>query len=60
MVLERHMTGTVVGGILGIRGNGRRVTFGILQVFAFQDGLICREQARVDSGSLVVQTPAAA
>jgi len=54
------MTGTVVGGILGIRGNGRRVTFGILQVFAFQDGLICREQARVDSGSLVVQTPAAA
>ena len=35
MVLEQNMTGTVIGEMLGIRGNGRRVTFGILHVFAF-------------------------
>jgi len=44
MVLEKRMTGTVIGELLGIPGNGRRVTFGILHVFDFREGLISREQ----------------
>jgi hypothetical protein len=53
MVLEQNMTGTVIGEMLGIPGKSRRVTFGILHVFAFRDGLISREQVWLDSGSLV-------
>ena len=59
MVLEQNMTGTVIGEMLGIPGNGRRVTFGILHVFCFRDGLISREQVWIDSGSLVAQLTAA-
>jgi steroid delta-isomerase-like uncharacterized protein len=59
MVLEQNMTGTVIGAMLGIPGRGRGVTFGILHVFAFRDGLICREQVWIDSGSLVTQLTAA-
>lgn len=59
MVLEQSMTGTVIGEMLGLPGRGRRVTFGILHVFAFRDGLICREQVWIDSGSLVTQLTAA-
>jgi predicted ester cyclase len=58
MVLEQKMTGTVIGEFLGFPGNGRRVTFGILHVFGFRDGLICREQVWVDSGSIVAQLSA--
>jgi steroid delta-isomerase-like uncharacterized protein len=58
MVLEQNMTGTVIGKMLGIPGRGRRVTFGTLHVFAFRDGLICREQVWLDSGSLVAQLTA--
>ena len=50
MVLEHNMTGTVVGEMLGVPGTIRRVTFGILHVFAFRHGLICREQVWIDSG----------
>jgi predicted ester cyclase len=59
MVLEQNMTGTVIGEMLGIPGKSRRVTFGILHVFAFRDGLISREQIWIDSGSLVAQLTAA-
>lgn len=59
MVLEQNMTGTVIGEMLGIPGKSRRVTFGILHVFAFHDGLISREQIWIDNGSLVAQLTAA-
>ena len=59
MVLEQNMTGTVTGEMMGIPGRGRRVNFGILHVFGFRDGLICREQAWIDSGSIVAQLSAA-
>lgn len=59
MVLEQNMTGTVTGEMMGIPGKGRRVNFGILHVFGFRDGLICREQAWIDSGSIVAQLSAA-
>jgi steroid delta-isomerase-like uncharacterized protein len=58
MVLEQRMTGTVIGEMLGIPGNGRRVTFGILHVFGFRDGLINREQVWIDSGAIVAQLTA--
>jgi steroid delta-isomerase-like uncharacterized protein len=58
MILEQNMTGTVIGDMLGIPGNGRRITFRILHVFDFRDGLISREQVWLDSGSVVAQLTA--
>jgi steroid delta-isomerase-like uncharacterized protein len=55
MILEQSLTGTAIGEILGVPGNGRQVTFGILHVFGFRDGLICREQVWIDSGAIVAQ-----
>jgi steroid delta-isomerase-like uncharacterized protein len=55
MVLEQAMTGAVIGEMLGIPGNARRVTFRILHVFGFRDGLISREQVWIDSGAIVAQ-----
>ena len=58
MILEQNMTGTVIGEMLGIPGNGRRVTFRILHVFGFDDGLIGREQVWIDSSAIVAQLTA--
>ena len=58
MILEQNMTGAVIGEMLGIPGNGRRVTFRILHVFGFRDGLISREQVWIDSGAIVSQLTA--
>jgi len=55
MILEQNMTGSVIGEFLDIPGNGRRVSFRILHVFAFRDGLISREQVWIDSGAIVAQ-----
>jgi steroid delta-isomerase-like uncharacterized protein len=55
MILEQNMTGTVIGEMLGIPGNGRRVTFRILHVFSFRDGLISQEQVWIDSGAIIAQ-----
>lgn len=59
MILEQDMTGTVIGEMLGISGNGRRVTFRILHIFGFRDGLISREQVWIDTGAIVAQLTAA-
>jgi steroid delta-isomerase-like uncharacterized protein len=59
MILEQNMTGTVIGEMLGIAGQGRRVTFRILHVFGFRDGLISREQVWIDSAAIVAQLTAA-
>jgi steroid delta-isomerase-like uncharacterized protein len=58
MVLEQNMTGAVIGEMLGIPGNGRQVTFRILHVFDFRDGLVSREQVWIDSGAIVAQLTA--
>jgi len=55
MLLEQSMTGTVIGEMLGIPGNGRRVTFRIFHVFEFNGRLISREQVWIDSSALVAQ-----
>lgn len=58
LVLEQSMTGTVIGEMLGIPGNGKRITFRILHVFGFRDGLISREQVWLDTGAIVAQLTA--
>ena len=55
MILEQNMTGTVIGEMLDIPGNGRRVTFRLLHVFGFRDALISREQIWIDTGAIVAQ-----
>ena len=55
MVLEQIMTGTVIGSMLGLPGNGRRISFRILHVFEFRDGLISRENVWLDSAAIVEQ-----
>jgi steroid delta-isomerase-like uncharacterized protein len=55
LVLEQDMTGTVIGELLGIPGNGRRITFRLLHVFQFAAGKISREQVWLDGGSIVAQ-----
>lgn len=55
MILEQSMTGTVIGEMLGIPGNGRRITFRILHVFDFRDGHVSREQVWLDSAAIVAQ-----
>lgn len=58
MFLEQRMTGTVIGEMLGIPGNGRRITFGIFHVFEFSAGLISREQIWLDTGAIAAQLTA--
>jgi steroid delta-isomerase-like uncharacterized protein len=55
MILDQEMTGTVVGTFLGLPGNGRRITFRILHVFDFKDGLICRENVWLDGAAVQQQ-----
>jgi predicted ester cyclase len=55
MVLEQVMTGTVVGSLLGLPGHGRRISFRILHVFEFRDGLISRENVWLDTAAVVSQ-----
>jgi steroid delta-isomerase-like uncharacterized protein len=55
MILEQQMTGTVIGELLGLPGHGRRITFRILHVFEFRDGLISRENVWLDSAAIVAQ-----
>jgi steroid delta-isomerase-like uncharacterized protein len=55
MILEQAMTGTVIGSMLGLPGNGRRITFRMLHVFEFRDGLISRENIWLDSAAIVEQ-----
>jgi steroid delta-isomerase-like uncharacterized protein len=53
MILDQVMTGTVIGSMLGLPGHGRRISFRILHVFEFRDGLISRENVWLDSAAIV-------
>jgi steroid delta-isomerase-like uncharacterized protein len=55
IVLEQLMTGTVTGSLLGLPGNGRRISFRMLHVFEFRDGLISRENIWLDTAAVVSQ-----
>jgi steroid delta-isomerase-like uncharacterized protein len=55
MILEQMMGGTVIGEMLGLPGNGRRISFRMLHVFEFRDGAISRENVWIDSAAIVKQ-----
>jgi steroid delta-isomerase-like uncharacterized protein len=55
MILEQRMTGTVIGSMLGLPGLGRQISFRILHVFEFRDGLISRENVWLDSAAIISQ-----
>ncbi len=55
MILDQEMTGTVTGSMLGMPGNGRQITFRILHVFEFRDGLISRENVWLDGSAIQQQ-----
>jgi steroid delta-isomerase-like uncharacterized protein len=55
MVLEQLMTGTVIGSLLGLPGNGRRISFRMMHVFEFHDGLISRENIWLDTAAVADQ-----
>lgn len=57
-VIEHEWTGTVPGTFLGAPGHGRRITFRLLHVFEFRDGLISRENAWLDGASVMAQLTA--
>lgn len=54
-VMEHDATGTIRGEFLGIPGHGKRVTFRLLHVWEFRDGLISRENVWLDGDSIVSQ-----
>ena len=55
VILDQVMTGTVTGSMLGLPGNGRRISFRILHVFEFRDGLISRENVWLDTAAITQQ-----
>jgi predicted ester cyclase len=61
-VIEHEWTGTVPGTFLGVEGHGRRISFRLLHVWEFRDGLISRENVWFDDGATLRQlaTPQAA
>ena len=52
VVDESILHAAAVGEVFGLQGRGRPVRFGLLHVFDFADGLICRESAWLDLASL--------
>ena len=58
-VIEHDSTCTVDGEFLGVPGHGKRVTFRLLHVWEFRDGLISRENVWLDGGSIVAQLTSA-
>ncbi len=55
MTLDQQVTGTVTGSLLGMEGRGRRITFRLLHVFEFKDGLISRENVWLDGAGIQQQ-----
>lgn len=54
-VMEHLWSGPVPGAFLGVPGNGKRISFRLLHVWEFRDGLISRENVWLDGGSVVAQ-----
>ena len=57
-VLEHLCQGAVPGEFLGIPGHGREVSFRLLHVWEFRDGLMSRENVWLDGGGIVAQLTA--
>ncbi|MBO0681611.1 MAG: nuclear transport factor 2 family protein [Candidatus Dormibacteraeota bacterium] len=54
-VTEHSWTGTVPGQFFGVAGHGRRITFRMLHVWEFRDGLISRENVWLDGAGINAQ-----
>ena len=52
MADESILHAAAVGEVFGLDGRGRPARSGLLHVFDFEDGLICRESAWLDLASL--------
>jgi steroid delta-isomerase-like uncharacterized protein len=59
-VIEHEWTGAVRGAFLGVQGDGRRISFRVLHVWEFRDGLISRENVWLDRDAIVQQLTALA
>jgi steroid delta-isomerase-like uncharacterized protein len=57
-VMEHTWTGTVPGEFLGVPGNGRWITFRMIHVWEFRDGLMSRENVWLDGAAIVAQLTA--
>jgi predicted ester cyclase len=55
LIIDEIMTGNVVGSMLGLPGHDREISFRILHVFEFKDGLISRENVWLDGGAIAAQ-----
>jgi steroid delta-isomerase-like uncharacterized protein len=55
IVLEQFITGTVIGSLLDLPGNGRSISFRMMHVFEFRDGLISRENIWLDTAAVADQ-----
>lgn len=60
LIIDQVMTGNVIGSMLGLPGHGREISFRILHVFEFTDGLISRENVWLDGGAIAAQLSAPA
>jgi steroid delta-isomerase-like uncharacterized protein len=54
-VMEHQWKGSVPGSFLGIAGNGRRISFRMLHVWEFEDGLMSRENVWLDGSAIAQQ-----
>jgi steroid delta-isomerase-like uncharacterized protein len=54
-VMEHDWSGTVPGEFLGIPGNGKSISFRLLHIWEFKNGLISRENVWLDSGVIIQQ-----
>lgn len=52
-IVEHLCTATVTGELGGLPGLGRQVTFRLLHVFEFRDGLISRENVWMDTATVL-------
>jgi steroid delta-isomerase-like uncharacterized protein len=54
-VIEHQCTGTAIGELLGIPGQGKRIVFRMLHVWEFRDGACHSENVWLDSAAIVAQ-----
>ena len=54
-VMEHQATGTAIGEMLGIPGNGKRICFRMLHIWEFRGGRMSRENVWLDSAAIAAQ-----
>jgi hypothetical protein len=53
--MEHQATGTAIGEMLGIPGNGKRICFRMLHIREFRDARMSRENVWLDSAAIAAQ-----